>query len=88
MLAWIFDRCDGDAAARESQIGLLPLVGDGGIDTAGLDVSGADMEQLLAVDVQGWKQQIPQIRDHYAKFGATLPVELAEQLTALEQRLS
>ena len=88
VLAWIFDRCDGDAAARESQIGLLPLVGDGGIDTAGLDVSGADMEQLLAVDVQGWKQQIPQIRDHYAKFGATLPVELAEQLTALEQRLS
>jgi len=88
VLAWIFDRCDGDAAARESQIGLLPLVGDGGIDTDGLDVSGADMEQLLAVDVEGWKQQIPQIRDHYAKFGATLPPELAEQLAALAQRLS
>jgi phosphoenolpyruvate carboxykinase (GTP) len=88
VLAWIFDRCDGDVAARESQIGLLPLVGDGGIDTDGLDVTGADMEQLLAVDVEGWKQQVPQIRDHYAKFGATLPPELAEQLTALEQRLS
>jgi len=88
VLAWIFDRCDGDAAARESQIGLLPLVGDGGIDTDGLDVSGADMEQLLAVDVEGWKQQIPQIRDHYAKFGATLPPELAEQLAALARRLS
>ena len=88
VLAWIFDRCDGDAAARESQIGLLPLVGEGGIDTDGLDVSRADMEQLLAVDVEGWKQQIPQIREHYAKFGATLPPELAEQLTALEQRLS
>jgi phosphoenolpyruvate carboxykinase (GTP) len=88
VLAWIFDRCDGDAAARESQIGLLPMVGDGGIDTDGLDVTGAEMERLLAVDVEGWKQQIPQIRDHYAKFGATLPPELAEQLTALEQRLS
>jgi phosphoenolpyruvate carboxykinase (GTP) len=88
VLAWIFDRCDGDAAADESKIGLLPPVGEGGIDISGLDLSTADMEQLLAVDVEGWKQQIPQIRDHYAKFGDTLPDELAAQLAALEQRLS
>jgi phosphoenolpyruvate carboxykinase (GTP) len=87
VLAWIFDRCDGDAAAHESPIGLLPPVADGGIDTDGLDVSTADMGQLLSVDIDGWKQQIPQIRDHYAKFGNTLPAELAAQLDALEQRL-
>jgi phosphoenolpyruvate carboxykinase (GTP) len=87
VLAWIFDRCDGDADAHESQIGLLPPIGDGGIDISGLDVSPADMEQLLAVDAEGWKQQLPQIRDHYAKFGDTLPAELAAQLAALEQRL-
>jgi phosphoenolpyruvate carboxykinase (GTP) len=87
VLAWIFDRCDGDAAAHESPIGLLPPVADGGIDTNGLDVSTADMEQLLSVDIDGWKQQLPQIRDHYAKFGNTLPSELAAQLAALEQRL-
>jgi phosphoenolpyruvate carboxykinase (GTP) len=88
VLAWIFDRCDGAAEAHESQIGLLPPAGDGGIDIAGLDVSAEDMEELLAVDVEGWKQQIPQIRDHYAAFGETLPAELAAQLTALEQRLN
>jgi phosphoenolpyruvate carboxykinase (GTP) len=88
VLAWIFDRCGGDAAADESQIGFLPPVGEGGIDTSGLDVSAPDMEQLLAVDVDGWKQQLPQIRDHYAKFGNRLPRELAAQLAALEQRLS
>jgi phosphoenolpyruvate carboxykinase (GTP) len=88
VLAWIFDRCDGDAAADESKIGLLPPVGQGGIDINGLDVSTSDMEQLLAVDVEGWRQQIPQIRDHYAKFGDALPGELAAQLAALEQRLS
>jgi phosphoenolpyruvate carboxykinase (GTP) len=88
VLAWIFDRCDGDAAAHESQIGFLPPVGDGGIDISGLDVSASDMEQLLAVDIEGWKQQLPQIRDHYAQFGDSLPDELDAQLAALEQRLS
>jgi phosphoenolpyruvate carboxykinase (GTP) len=87
VLAWIFDRCEGDAAAVESQIGFLPPVGEGGIDISGLDVSAADMEQLLAVDVDGWKQQVPQIQDHYARFGDALPAELAAQLAALEQRL-
>jgi phosphoenolpyruvate carboxykinase (GTP) len=87
VLAWIFDRCDGDAAAHESPIGLLPPVADGGIDTDGLDVSDADMQKLLSVDIDGWKQQLPQIRDHYAKFGDKLPAELAAQLAALEQRL-
>ena len=66
----------------------LPPVGEGGIDIRGLDVSAAEMEQLLAVDVDGWKHQLPQIRDHYAKFGDALPEELAAQLEALEQRLS
>jgi len=87
VLAWIFDRCDGDAGAHESQIGFLPPFGEGGIDISGLDVSTADMEELLAVDVEGWKQQVPQIRDYYAKFGETLPDELDAQLAALEQRL-
>jgi phosphoenolpyruvate carboxykinase (GTP) len=87
VLSWIFDRCEGVAAAHESQIGLLPPVGDGGIDTTGLDVSAAEMQELLAVDVEGWKQQLPQIRDHYAKFAETLPEELTEQLDALERRL-
>jgi len=88
VLSWIFDRCEGVAAAHESQIGLLPPVGAGGIDTTGLDVSAAEMEELLAVDVEGWKQQLPQIRDHYAQFADTLPEELAAQLDALERRLS
>ncbi|MGH2844015.1 MAG: phosphoenolpyruvate carboxykinase domain-containing protein, partial [Solirubrobacteraceae bacterium] len=71
----------------ETAIGLLPPVGEGGIDTTGLDLSAADMERLLSIDVEGWKQQLPQIRDHYARFGAKLPAQLGAQLDALEQRL-
>ncbi len=88
VLAWIFRRCEGSVGAIETEIGLLPAVGEGGIDVDGLDVSEADMQELLTVDVDGWKSQISQVHAHYAKFGDTLPAKLREQLDALEQRLA
>ena len=88
VLAWIFGRCEGTVGANETSIGLLPIVGEGGIDVDGLDVSEADMRELLKVDVSGWRAQIPQVHAHFAKFGETLPAELHEQLATLEQRLA
>jgi phosphoenolpyruvate carboxykinase (GTP) len=87
VLAWIFRRCQGKADAVETAIGLLPPPGDGGIEIAGLDVSEEAMAQLLEVDAEGWKDQLPQMREHYAEFGEKLPAELRAQLEALEQRL-
>jgi phosphoenolpyruvate carboxykinase (GTP) len=87
VLAWICRRCDGSADATESEIGLLPPLGDGGIDTTGLDVTDAAMQELLAVDVDGWKQQLPQLHEHYAQFGSKLPAALREELSGLERRL-
>jgi phosphoenolpyruvate carboxykinase (GTP) len=88
VLAWIFRRCEGTVEANETAIGLLPAVGEGGIDVDGLEVSEAEMRELLTVDVSGWKAQIPQVHAHFAKFGDTLPAELHEQLATLEQRLA
>ncbi|MGH2861632.1 MAG: phosphoenolpyruvate carboxykinase (GTP) [Solirubrobacteraceae bacterium] len=88
VLEWIFRRCEGSAAAVETEIGLLPPVGDGGIDVSDLDVTEADLRELLSVDADGWTDQIAQIKAHYAKFGPTLPAKLQEQLQQLEQRLS
>jgi phosphoenolpyruvate carboxykinase (GTP) len=85
VLAWVFDRCAGKAGARETAIGLLPE--EGAIDTSGLDVSDGAMEELLSVDTEAWKEQLPQVREHFAKFGDDLPAELQQQLDALEQRL-
>jgi phosphoenolpyruvate carboxykinase (GTP) len=86
VLAWVFARCAGYGAAQESAIGLLPPVGGEGIDTSGLDVSEQAMAELLRVDVQEWKAQLPQLHEHYARFD-TIPDELHAQLHALEQRL-
>jgi phosphoenolpyruvate carboxykinase (GTP) len=45
------------------------------------------MEELLNVDIEGWRQQLPQMHEHFARFGDRLPGELRDQLAALEQRL-
>jgi phosphoenolpyruvate carboxykinase (GTP) len=87
VLAWIFRRCDGTADAVETAIGLLPLLGDGGVDVAGLDISPQAMAELLAVDVEGWKRQLPQMHEHYAQFSSKLPDPLRAELIGLEQRL-
>jgi phosphoenolpyruvate carboxykinase (GTP) len=87
VLAWIFRRCDGSLGAEETPIGLLPDIGQGGIDTDGLDIDPEAMRRLLAVDPEDWKHQLPQMHEHYAKFGDRLPEELKGQLDALEQSL-
>ncbi len=87
VLAWVFRRCEGTAKATETAIGLVPPVGEGGIDTTGLDVSPDTMTRLLEVDVEGWNAQMPQLQQHYAEFGEKLPSELRSQLEALEQRV-
>jgi phosphoenolpyruvate carboxykinase (GTP) len=85
VLAWIFRRCDGEADAVETPIGLVPA--PSALETGGLDLSSADVERLLKVDPEEWRVQLPQIHQHFAGFGDALPDELRAQLDALEARL-
>jgi phosphoenolpyruvate carboxykinase (GTP) len=87
VLAWAFERVAGRADAVETEIGLVPPVGEGGIDTSGLEVTDETMQRLLEVDVDGWLTQLPQCREHFAEFGAKLPSQLHEQLNQLQSRL-
>jgi phosphoenolpyruvate carboxykinase (GTP) len=87
VLAWIFRRCEGAADAVDTAIGLLPPLGEGGIDTSGLELSEGAMAELLAVDVEGWRRQLPQMHEHYAQFSSKLPDALRAHLTDLEARL-
>jgi phosphoenolpyruvate carboxykinase (GTP) len=65
----------------------MPPVGPDGIDTRGVDVTDEAMAELLRVDTEEWRSQLPQFREYLAKFD-NLPSELNAQLDALEQRLS
>jgi phosphoenolpyruvate carboxykinase (GTP) len=86
VLEWVFRRCEGTADAVETPIGMLPA--RDAIDTSGLEISEAAMEQLLSVDTDLVKAQLPQVQEHLAKFGDKLPAEVSAQLEALEERLS
>jgi phosphoenolpyruvate carboxykinase (GTP) len=86
VLKWIFERVDGGSNAVKTPIGYLPTPSD--IDTNGLDVDSSDMSTILSVDVNGWRDALPQIRDHYAQFGAKLPSRLVEALEALDKELA
>jgi len=85
VLKWVVERCLDRAGAVETPIGRLPE--PGALDMDGLDISSADLATLLKVEPEGWLAEIPDIRQHYAKFGDRLPGELNEELDQLEKRL-
>jgi phosphoenolpyruvate carboxykinase (GTP) len=85
VLEWVFRRCDDEAEAVETPIGLVPA--EGALDVSGLDLSPAAVEQILSVDPDEWRRQLPQIHQHFAQFGDSLPDALKAQLAALEERL-
>jgi len=86
ILKWIFERVNGTADAESSPIGLLPK--PGAIDTSGLKLPDGAMKELLRIDIDGWKQEVAGIKEHYAKFGADLPEALNQELASLEARLN
>ncbi len=85
VLEWVFRRCDGEGETVSSPIGLLPAEGE--IDTDGLDISAEQMRELLTVDPELFKQQLPQVKEHLDRFGDRLPEGIKAQLEALEARL-
>jgi phosphoenolpyruvate carboxykinase (GTP) len=86
VLAWIFRRCEGQAEAVETPAGLVPA--QGAIETAGLHLDSGRMSELLKVDPEELKLELPAIHEHYAKFGEHLPQALREQLQRLERALA
>ncbi len=86
VLAWIFDRVNGGGEAVETPIGRLP--GEAGIDTNGLVARDGALDELLRVDVDAWRAELPRIEEHFAIFGDRLPSELRDQLDALGKRLA
>ena len=86
VLEWVFRRCDGDAEAVETPIGLVPAAGSLNVD--GLEIDADDLEALLTVDEAAVAAEIDQVRGHLDSVGDSLPGTLRDELAALEQRLA
>jgi phosphoenolpyruvate carboxykinase (GTP) len=85
VLKWVFERVNGTGKAVDTPIGRLPA--DGALDLDGLRMSQANVAEVLRVDVEAWRGELPAIHTHFEKFGAKLPSQLKDELAALEKRL-
>ena len=85
VLDWIIDRCEGKVDAVETPIGYLPKAED--INLEGLDMTTDDLEKILDVDKDAWKEELKGVEELYAKFGDTLPKELEDELNRVKANL-
>jgi phosphoenolpyruvate carboxykinase (GTP) len=85
VLKWVVQRLSGTATALETPVGLVPP--PDALDVSGLDLPAEDLAAALAVDVDEWRAEIPQVTEWFAKFGDRLPGVLWAELDALKARL-
>ena len=86
VLKWVLERVAGEADAVETAIGRVPTPES--LDTDGLDLDADTLAELLRVDNEAWRGEIPLIEGHFDFIGEHLPGELADQLSALQKRLA
>jgi phosphoenolpyruvate carboxykinase (GTP) len=86
VLEWIFERTAGRGDAEETVIGYVPTYD--ALDVEGLNVTPDDIKELLTVDNDEWRDEVPRIREHYAQFNERLPEKLAAFVDDLEARLA
>ena len=86
VLKWIFERLNGKADAQKTAIGFLPATDS--LDIDGLNINTADLEAITSLDTDGWREAVPQIREHFAIFGDRLPTKLHDSLNSLESALA
>jgi phosphoenolpyruvate carboxykinase (GTP) len=85
VLKWIVERLEGQAEAQDTAIGRLPTKGS--LDVSGLSLTDAQLDLLLSVDADIWRQEAALIPAFFEKFGDRLPKALWAEHKALVDRL-
>jgi len=86
VLKWVLERIDDGGGAVDTAIGRVPTLD--ALDVDGTGLTADELEKILAVNNQEWRQEIPLIEAHYESIGERLPQALADQLRDLEKRLA
>jgi phosphoenolpyruvate carboxykinase (GTP) len=85
VLKWVVERLEGTADARETPIGLLPTKES--LDTEGLDLTDEQLDMLLTVDTEAWREEAALMPASYEKLGDAVPQVLWDQHETLTKRL-
>jgi phosphoenolpyruvate carboxykinase (GTP) len=85
VLKWVIERCRGGGEAEETPIGHVPA--PGALGRKGLGISSEVVAELLRVDREGWRANLRNQAEFFAKFGDRLPAGIREEHEALAGRL-
>jgi len=86
VLAYIFNRCNGESETVNTVIGKVPALQSINIDgLPGMNLG--KLAKVFEVSNDDWKAEVALIEEHYARFGSHLPQELEIELSGLKERL-
>jgi len=74
-LLWLMQLREGSVTGVPSPVGILPAKDE--LNLEGLDIDPADLDRLLTIDVDRWKQEVGFRQAHLEQF-ANLPAEIWE----------
>ncbi len=85
VLRWVIERSKGGGQAEETPLGYVPKASN--LNSNDFHVSQSDLNQLFAIDREGWKQNLKSQGEYFDKFGDHLPAGIKEEHKALAARL-
>ena len=74
-LLWLVQLKDGEVTGRQTAVGIVPTEQE--LDLTGLDLPREDLDRLLSIDVDRWRQEMTRREEHLAQF-VDLPEEIWE----------
>ncbi|OEU85422.1 phosphoenolpyruvate carboxykinase [Streptomyces abyssalis] len=85
VLKWVVQRLNGEAEGVETPIGVLPTKES--LDRDGLGMTDAELDFVLEVDKEVWRDEAALVPEHLNTFGDRTPKELWDEHRALVERL-
>jgi phosphoenolpyruvate carboxykinase (GTP) len=85
VLKWMIDRCRNAIPAISTPLGYMPRPED--LDLTGLDIPPANVEQLLAINPEEWRQEMQAREQFMETLGPTMPSGILREHLALAKRL-
>jgi phosphoenolpyruvate carboxykinase (GTP) len=86
VLEWMLKRVTGQAGAVETPVGNLPKPSD--LNTDGLGLDDATLEQLLTIDRDGWKAEMESIGEYLDSYGERTPHALKAERAKIAAQLA
>jgi phosphoenolpyruvate carboxykinase (GTP) len=78
VVEWIARRLEGKIEGEATPIGTIPAAGE--LNVQGLDLTDVQLEELLSVPEDTWRQELDSMGEFLDSFGMRLPVKLKEEL--------